>query len=77
MKIILIPKQEKKTKIIISERIVTNNIADKILIITGPLGELRYVFKNQYKDCNIFIKKKSLNFFVKNIQKLIKSVTSG
>ena len=77
MQTLIIPKQEKKIKIVISEQIITNNIVDKILTINGPLGELKYTFKNQYKNNPLFIQTKSFNFFAKKIKKLIKSVTNG
>jgi hypothetical protein len=77
MKTLIIPKQEKKIKIVVSEQNIANNIVNKILTIKGPLGELQYVFKNQYKNTDIFIKTKNFNFFIQKIKKLIKSVTNG
>ena len=77
MKTILIPKQDKKIKIAISDKVLTNNIVDKILTVNGPLGTLNYTFKNQYKNTDLFIESKNFNFFTKKIKKLIRSVTTG
>ena len=77
MKTVFIPKQDKKIKITISEKILANTNVDKILTITGPLGELKYSFKNQYSNNNLFIESKNFNFFSRKIKKLIKSVTNG
>lgn len=77
MKTFIIPKQDKKVKILISQQNITNSSVNKILTIKGPLGELQYTFKNQYIDTKLFIQTKSFNFFVKKIKKLIKSVTTG
>lgn len=77
MKTFIIPKQDKKVKILISQQNITNSSVNKILTIKGPLGELQYTFKNQYIDTKLFIQTKSFSFFVKKIKKLIKSVTTG
>lgn len=77
MKTFIIPKQDKKVKILISQQNITNSSVNKILTIKGPLGELQYTFKNQYIDTKLFIQTKSFNFFIKKIKKLIKSVTTG
>ncbi len=77
MKTFIIPKQDKKVKILISQQNITNSSINKILTIKGPLGELQYTFKNQYIDTKLFIQTKSFNFFIKKIKKLIKSVTTG
>ena len=47
MKNLIIPKQNKKVKIIITNSTAKANIVDKILTVTGPLGSISYNFKNQ------------------------------
>jgi large subunit ribosomal protein L6 len=77
MKNIIIPKQDKKIKIFISDQNITDYLVNKILTIKGPLGELQYTFKNQYPNTKLFIQTKSFDFFIKKIKKLLKSVTNG
>ena len=54
MKTFIIPKQDKKVKILISQQNITNSSVNKILTIKGPLGELQYTFKNQYIDTKLW-----------------------
>ena len=70
-------KSNKQIKINIQENFSNNNFLNKTLSVTGPLGEVKYVLKNQLKNSPIFIEGKNLNFLLEKIKKLIKSVTTG
>lgn len=69
MKIIEINKYKKKIKLIKQE---------KYFEIKGPLGTLYYDYSHLNKfSSNLFIKKKSVNFFINKIKTLFRSVSVG
>jgi hypothetical protein len=70
-------KYSKRINILIEENKVGLNLVDKILIVKGPLGEIRSVLKNQYTGQSIFIKKEHLEYLENTIKKLIHSVYVG
>ena len=53
------------------------NLVDKILIVKGPLGEIKSVLKNQYIGDLLFMKKEHLEYLENTIKKLIHSVYVG
>ena len=80
MKSISILKKNKKIKVNIQEELTKLGLINKILTVSGPLGEIKYTFKNQVKNdqfYQIFIPGKNINFFTEKIKKLIQSVTTG
>jgi hypothetical protein len=74
MKTILIEKKDKKIKLILKKDKLKNTI-----IVNGPLGSLNYEFSSTEKHFGnkIFVKSNNINFLVKKLKKLIKSVTNG
>ena len=79
MRNVIIKKNKKKIKLTVTTVNTSANLADKIITIHGPLGNINYNFKNQviYNNKNFFIKEDNYNFFIKKLKKLIKSVTIG
>ena len=79
MRNVIIKKNKKKIKLTVTTINTSANLADKIITIHGPLGNINYNFKNQviYNNKNFFIKEDNYNFFIKKLKKLIKSVTIG
>lgn len=77
MKNLVIQKYNKKIKINIYNSIINGNNIEKTLKVSGPLGDISYTLKNQPKDNRLFIKTTEIDFFIKKIKKLIKSVTTG
>lgn len=74
MKTILIQKKDKKIKLIIKKNELKSSI-----IIKGPLGSISYDFSNAKLNDNeqIFVEYRNINFLIKKLKKLIKSVTLG
>ena len=79
MRNVIIKKNKKKIKLTVTTINTSANLADKIITIHGPLGNINYNFKNQviYDNKNFFVKEDNYNFFIKKLKKLIKSVTIG
>lgn len=79
MKKYSIKKYNKKLKIIIINKSINNISNHKILRVQGPLGIIEYCFKDQinYKNDNLFLETKYLNFFFNKVNNLLKSVTFG
>lgn len=74
MKTILIQKKDKKLKLVIKKNGLKNSI-----IVNGPLGTISYDFPNAKfnSEEKIFVKTSNMNFLIKKLKKLIKSVTTG
>jgi hypothetical protein len=70
-------KYSKRINIQIQEKKVGFNLIDKILIVKGPLGEIKSILKNQYVGDLIFMKKEQLEYLQATIKKLIHSVYIG
>lgn len=70
-------KYSKRINILIQENKVGLNLVDKILIVKGPLGEIRSVLKNQYIGDSLFIQKEHLEYLENTLKKLIHSVYIG
>jgi hypothetical protein len=70
-------KYSKRINILIKENKVGFNLIDKILIVKGPLGEIKSTLKNQYIGDSIFMKKEQLEYLENTIKKLIHSVYLG
>jgi hypothetical protein len=70
-------KYSKRINILIKENKVGFNLIDKILVVKGPLGEIKSILKNQYIGDSIFMKKEQLEYLEKTIKKLIHSVYIG
>jgi hypothetical protein len=70
-------KYSKRINILVTEKKIGFNLVDKILTVKGPLGEIKSVLKNQYKEDLIFMRKEDLEYLEKTIKKLIYSVYVG
>jgi hypothetical protein len=70
-------KYSKRINILIKENKVGFNLIDKILVVKGPLGEIKSILKNQYIGDSIFMKKEQLEYLENTIKKLIHSVYIG
>ena len=75
---ILINKKSKRINVQI-EHFVDDGVSNVKIITKGPLGEISYNITNNMSLVNnkLFIKKNNLNFLLKKISKLIKSVSTG
>ncbi len=70
-------KYSKRININILEKEVGLNLVDKILVVKGPLGEIKSILKNQYRGDALFVKKEQLEYLENTIKKLIHSVYVG
>jgi hypothetical protein len=70
-------KYTKRINIVIKYEKIGFNLINKILTVKGPLGEIKFILKNQYIGDFIFIKKEHLEYLENTIKKLIHSVFIG
>lgn len=79
MKTFLLKKKTKNIKVNLISTFNQQNQEILKATIVGPLGSINYEFKNIkfLKSNKLFIEENNLNFFIKKIKKLIKSVTNG
>lgn len=75
MKTFYIKKKNKKIKLTVID---LENSNFKRVTVSGPLGSLSTNFKGiNLSENKLFIEQSNLNFFLKKIKKLIKSVSNG